>query len=863
MTSRNKRRRTIAKYTFSSSDDDFEEDIVSATKSNGKAKRAAPVQYSDDSESEFDLNAAEDSGSDDTEVTVDPDVLAEDENELALVPHAEAELIETPPTLGVSSTKTSTTRSRFVVSDNSEDEFEDQPPAPTATAQRVPRQRTMPEIPAEDVPAQENNPPSSSSEESEEELTEEQIAERNRRRAERGEVIYRKMQQRLVTNMNEHHQDSWTIDWEEVDKKNKERLAGIKEAEQPEDLINVKLLPFQKEGLYWMCEQEDSAISGGLLADAMGMGKTIQTISLMLAKRLEKPTLVVCPVVALFQWRDEIKKFTPEGHFKIYIFHGADKITDKDELLQYDIVLTSYAIIESCFRKEKTGFTRKKQKVFEKSILHDIHWGRIVLDEAHSIKDRFCSTARAVFSMKADKKWSLTGTPLQNRVGELYSLIKFVNFEPYNLYFCTKCPCRSASWKFSDGARCDDCGHRGMAHFCWWNKIILKPIQRYGSNGDGLVAFKRLGVILDQLMLRRTKEEKADDLGLPPKIVEVRRDYFNDVEEDFYVALYAESRTQFANYVRAGTVLNNYAHIFELLSKLRQAVDHPYLVVHKRASEENPGTYVCGICHDEAEEPIAARCKHVFCREDISQYMDSYLVEGKPAECPVCFVPLAINLDQDELAEPKFEEKPSNYNSHNSIVNRMLNAAATSEVIDGKQFNWTSSTKIEALLEELEKLRKSDRTLKSIVFSQFVSFLDIVHWRLGKAGFRCVKLDGRMSLEQRDSMIKAFMENPQVTVFLISLKAGGVALNLTEASRVFLLDPWWNSSVEDQALSRIHRLGQRRPVKITKIIVENSIESRIVQLQEKKQLLFDSAIGKDSAALDRLSLEDLSFLFQM
>ena len=143
-----------------------------------------------------------------------------------------------------------------------------------------------------------------------------------------------------------------------------------------------------------------------------------------------------------------------------------------------------------------------------------------------------------------------------------------------------------------------------MQHFCWWNRTVLKPIQKYGPNGDGLVAFQRLGVLLDQMMLRRTKLERAADLGLPPKIVEIRRDTMNAQEEDFYNALYSETRTQFAGYVRAGTVLNHYAHIFELLSRLRQAADHPFLVVHKRASKENPGVYVCGLCHDVCEEPI-------------------------------------------------------------------------------------------------------------------------------------------------------------------------------------------------------------------------------------------------------------------
>ncbi|RKO95464.1 hypothetical protein CAUPRSCDRAFT_1479, partial [Caulochytrium protostelioides] len=104
--------------------------------------------------------------------------------------------------------------------------------------------------------------------------------------------------------------------------------------------------------------------------------------------------------------------------------------------------------------------------------------------------------------------------------------------------------------------------------------------------------------------------------------------------------------------------------------------------------------------------------------------------------------------------------------------------------------------------------------------------------------------------------------DPTVTVFLVSLKAGGVALNLTEASRVFVLDPWFNPAVEDQAFDRIHRLGQHRPITITRLIIANSIESRILELQGKKKLLFDSTIGQDLESLSRITRQEMEFLFQ-
>lgn len=103
--------------------------------------------------------------------------------------------------------------------------------------------------------------------------------------------------------------------------------------------------------------------------------------------------------------------------------------------------------------------------------------------------------------------------------------------------------------------------------------------------------------------------------------------------------------------------------------------------------------------------------------------------------------------------------------------------------------NWTSSTKIEMLVYDLWKLRSKKQTTKSIVFSQFTSMLQLVEWRLRRAGFNTVMLDGSMSPQQRQNSINFFMNNTNVEVFLVSLKAGGVALNLTEASRIFIIDP--------------------------------------------------------------------------
>lgn len=656
---------------------------------------------------------------------------------------------------------------------------------------------------------------------------------------------YQKNQEELVN----HHPELLNV-WRDL---KRTPSTAVEKAEQPKGL-NIKLLPFQLEGLNWLVKQEQSDWKGGALADEMGMGKTIQVISLLLSDR-KKPNLVIAPTVAILQWRNEIDKYT-EG-FKVVVWHGANRSTDTAALKKADVVLTSYGVLESAFRKQVAGYRRKGQIIKEKSAIHQITWHRVVLDEAHNIKERATNTAKGAFELKSTYRWCLSGTPLQNRVGELYSMIRFLGGDPFSYYYCKRCPCKSLHWQFTDRRHCDKCGHTPMHHVCYWNNEILKPIQKFGSaDGEGRDAFERLRLLLDRMMLRRTKLERADDMGLPPRTVEVRYDKFNEEEEDLYESLYSDTTRKFSTYLDQGTVLNNYSNIFTLLTRMRQLACHPDLVLrsktgvtNKLLGEETGTIHVCRICQDEAEDAIMSKCRHIFCRECVRQWIGDGIVEdGESApECPYCHATLTIDLEGEALDPPRANQE----HGRQGILSRL------------DMNKWRSSTKIEALLEELNQLKSEDKTIKSLVFSQFVNFLDLIAFRLTRAGFQICRLEGNMSPEARNKTINHFMNNPGVTVFLVSLKAGGVALNLTEASRVYLMDPWWNPSVEVQAMDRIHRLGQHRPIVVKRMIIENSLESRIIELQNKKSAMIEAAIGKDESAMGRLSVSDLSFLFSL
>jgi SNF2 family DNA or RNA helicase len=166
-----------------------------------------------------------------------------------------------------------------------------------------------------------------------------------------------------------------------------------------------------------------------------------------------------------------------------------------------------------------------------------------------------------------------------------------------------------------------------------------------------------------------------------------------------------------------------------------------------------------------------------------------------------------------------------------------------------------TSAKVEALLESLENAAADGH--KALVFSQWTSLLDLIEPALNNAGIPYTRLDG--STRDRGEVVSKFQSEDGPPVMLISLKAGGTGLNLTAADHVFLCDPWWNPAVEDQAADRAHRIGQDRPVTIYRLIAVDTVEERILDLQEKKRALGEAALG-DGGAAASLTREDLMAL---
>jgi SNF2 family DNA or RNA helicase len=167
-----------------------------------------------------------------------------------------------------------------------------------------------------------------------------------------------------------------------------------------------------------------------------------------------------------------------------------------------------------------------------------------------------------------------------------------------------------------------------------------------------------------------------------------------------------------------------------------------------------------------------------------------------------------------------------------------------------------ASSKIDMLLERLREVVEEGH--KAIVFSQFVKLLDIARLKLDREGLMYASLDGRT--RHRGTVVDQFQRDPNCRIFLISLKAGGLGLNLTAADYVFLLDPWWNPAIEAQAIDRAHRIGQTREVFAYRLIAQDTIDEKVLELQQRKQELADAVMGKGDELMQRLTREDLERL---
>ena len=503
------------------------------------------------------------------------------------------------------------------------------------------------------------------------------------------------------------------------------KIIDPKSYEVPDSLKHI-LRPYQVEGFQWLNTLCDKGF-GGILADEMGLGKSVQLIALLLSRYQRNtgemgngslgPSLIVCPASLVYNWGAEFTKFAPSFNAVVVAGTKAERRTAIGRAFRADeptVLITSYDLL----RRDVDDYTANEQR-----------FNVMALDEAQYIKNHTTKIAKAVKAVAADHRFALTGTPIENRLSELWSIFDFLMPGLLGSYkrFHERYELPISNARAADGSTAEG---RAAAQV----------------NPEAARVSRQLQSLVGVFIKRRLKSQVLTDL--PDKL-----------ETTLTVRLAGEQRKLYA------------AHEQRLRMQLEHSEEADFNTSKIRILAEL--TKLRQICCDPRlhyEDYKAGSAKLDTCME---------LVHG---------------------------------------------------ALDGGH--------------------------RILLFSQFTGMLDIIGKRLAKEDIDFFKLTGASSKESRAKMVAQFQAG-EVPVFLISLKAGGVGLNLTAADVVIHYDPWWNVAAQDQATDRAHRIGQQHTVTVYKLIAKDTIEERIMQMQESKRDLVNSVLGGDGISSALFTREDV------
>nr|XP_009939885.1 PREDICTED: lymphoid-specific helicase [Opisthocomus hoazin] len=507
--------------------------------------------------------------------------------------------------------------------------------------------------------------------------------------------------------------------------------------QQPKIFTGGVMRWYQVEGMEWLRMLWENGING-ILADEMGLGKTIQciaTIALMVERGVPGPFLVCGPLSTLPNWMSEFKRFTPE--IPLMLYHGAQQ-------------------------------ARRKLHCF---------WKYLIVDEGHRIKNMNCRLIRELKRFNADNKLLLTGTPLQNNLAELWSLLNFLLPDVF-----------------------DD-----LKSFESWFDItsITETAEDIIAKEREQNVLHMLHQILTPFLLRRLKSDVA--LEVPPKREVVVYAPLAKKQETFYTAI--------VNRTIRKLLGNNEEEVVELSPTGRP----------KRRSRK-----VVDYCEEHNGSP-----------DDLEKLI-SKMQEEVEKERPV----VEVSMPMDSEVNLKLQNiimllrKCCN---HPYLIEYPLDPATQQFKVDEDLVK--NSGKFLLLDRMLPELKK--RGHKVLLFSQMTMMLDILMDYCYLRDFRFSRLDGSMSYSEREENMHRFNTDPEVFLFLVSTRAGGLGINLTAADTVIIYDSDWNPQSDLQAQDRCHRIGQTKPVVVYRLVTANTIDQKIVERAAAKRKLEKLIIHKN------------------
>ncbi|KAG7297638.1 hypothetical protein JYU34_018350 [Plutella xylostella] len=598
----------------------------------------------------------------------------------------------------------------------------------------------------------------------------------------------------------------------------------------PPRSLRATLMPHQAHALAWLSWREQQKPRGGILADDMGLGKTITMIALVLtdketmddddeddedeedddrwkgkgsSKAVRGGTLVVCCASLLQQWAGEVARHVAPHALTVHVHHGAQRHTQPSRLAGFDMVVTTYNILQK--DNEKNG------------VLLRMRWRRVILDEAHIVRNHKSATSVAVCTLRGARRWALTGTPVQNKDLDVFALLKFLKLTPFD---------ELPMWK--------------------------KWIDNKSAGGQ-----ERLATIMRCVMLRRCKQQlqAMGQLQCLPARDEVQVAVtLQPPEMNVYQKVLVFSKTLFAQFLQQRAEKQadgGFGHAaYDRMHKKMVALQggkpvksHEILVLLLRLRQ------VC--CH-------CGLIASMLGGEDLED------AGGPPEDTGVDLLKELNKLTLDEQKDkiPDEETEPE-FNLEGTTAAEAIRSVLSP---GNPVFQLTRrSSKIEAVMKTLQERVFVNKGDKAVVVSQWTSVLRLVEQELDKLQVKSVTLSGSVQVSARTALITQLNDpNSKVKVMLLSLCAGGVGLNLCGANHLLLLDPHWNPQLEQQAQDRIYRVGQRKHVLIYRFMCVETVEQSIRKLQEMKLQVAENVLtGARHNGASKLSIEDLKMLFNM